>query len=137
MTDIQGLIVTLTALTAFGGIMSLIVNVGKLLGLIKDGQSDVIYTGLTLLGLGIVWVFQAFLPSFFPGLPIVDLSKVNAGLGYFVKVGEAILEFLIARQGGTLLYNSVRGVVPVLGYSFSIQQAREVKEINPQQRIKK
>ena len=117
--DLQSIVTILASLTGLGGAFSLLVNIAKMFGWVKDGQSEVVYTGLGIIGLAIVWVVQFFVPSFFPNVPFVNLPQLDAFLAGVVKVGSAILEFLVLNKAGTLLYSKVRGVVPLLGYSFS------------------
>ncbi len=127
---LNNLVAILGSLAGFAGVFTLAVGIGKRFGWIKDGQAEGVYTGLSIIGLGAIWVVQFFVPTFFPGVPSVSLPQVDAWLGAAVKIGTAILELLALLKVGPAFYEKMRGIVPVLGYSHTLAKAQRSSQRN-------
>ena len=102
-------------LGALGGIAALIpilVSLGKVFGLVKDGQSKDWVTGLNLLAM--TGLFIAQLAGYSHLIPIIDTQA-----GVFAKLMTSLL--LFAGQVGisSLTYQQLRG--SLLGFSFNPQ----------------
>ncbi len=104
VTEILAIIAGLTAL---GAVISMLVNVLKMVGVVKDGQAELWVQGANLL------VFVAVAVVYFLKTP-VDWSHVN---GILELIG-VVLGYLVQLLGSKITYPLVKHT-PVIGYSHS------------------
>lgn len=104
VTEILAIIAGLTAL---GAVVSMLINVLKLFGIIKDGQSE---KWVQLANL-VVFVIVAVI--YFMKSPI-DWGQVNQGL----EVAAVILGYLVQILGSKITYPLVKHT-PVIGFTYS------------------
>ena len=109
LQDIVQLAGTVLSLVGFGSLIGLLINLGKSVKIIKDGQSQNWAMGLNLLLLVVMYLggFLGFDMAFFDGIA-----------GQIASVGVAVLE-LISMIAGSKAYHSAVRSVPVIGRSFS------------------
>lgn len=100
----------------FGAFVSMVVDVLKYVGLIKDGQAEYYTTGLNLAGLLGLFVVMAF----FPGANIV---LANSVLGKLAQIGVLVLGLVVELKTTSWVHAQLRGL-PVLGYSYSLRSQR-------------
>jgi len=99
------------ALGGFGACVSALVDLGKVLGVVKDGDSATWTTGFDLLGMVALYIAGAFRYSF--DLAAFD-TKFMLLAGVLVFVGKLV----VALGGSKIFYAFVRGT-KLIGKSFS------------------
>lgn len=112
MTPID-LVGVAAALAGFGAMISLIVNVGKAVGIIKDGQAQTWVTGMNLLLVAGLYV---------GGLVGYDLAGLDGMAGSLAEIGIAVFSFMIQMKGSQQFHWQVRGT-PMIGKSFSFDES--------------
>lgn len=102
----EGILEIIAGLAGLGGFVSMLVNILKMVGVVKDGTSDKWFEGINLLAFAVVAVI------FFLNVNI-DWAQVDDWL----KVLSMLFGLVIQLLGGRVTYNTLRGI-PVIGYSF-------------------
>lgn len=100
------------ALLGFAAFISLVVNILKFFGVVKDGTADKWVAGFNLVGILALYFVRLFLPTFDP-LPIDNV------LAQIAAVGGFILSYLTMIFGSKITYKAVRGL-PMVGKSHSL-----------------
>jgi len=115
-TDLTSLLQGFGALIGLPALIVVLISIGKLTGLVKDGQAPAYSLGLNLAGLVGLFVASLAIPGFQPG--IID-EKAGAVAAFLT----AILS-LVAQLGLTkVLYLGAKGV-PVIGASYSLAKKK-------------
>ena len=109
--SLQDLVVMLGALAGFGGIVALVVNVGKQVGIVKDGQAPTVSTGLNILLLAGLYALKVFKPD-------LSVENLDAQAAQIAQIGMMVLAFIVQLKGAQFTHQTLRGV-PLLGKSFS------------------
>jgi hypothetical protein len=109
---LENILMIIAGLAGLGAFVSIFINVLKKLGVIKDGQSEQWYQGISL------FVFLAVAVVYFLKVPVV-WSDVNEWL----KLLTFVLGYVIQMLGGQLTYNTIKGT-PLLGFSYEKNQQR-------------
>ena len=97
----------LAGLAGLGGFISILVNVLKLLGIVKDGTSEIWVQGFNFVA------FVAVAVIYFLQVP-VDWGQIDGILVF----ATTVLGFVVQMFGSKLTYSATRGL-PVIGFSFS------------------
>ena len=105
------LLVIFATLAGFGALVSLLVNVGKYFGIVKDGTADKWVAGLNLVGLVALFVIKTWFPQ-------IDIMQLDANLGAFVIVLTVVFDYIITILGSKLTYLAVKNL-PIIGKSYS------------------
>lgn len=106
----------LTGFLALGGVsalFSILVNVGKVANIVKDGQSKKFMLVLNLLGFVIFALTKTFIPQ-------VDWAQVDGAAGIVAQMGFGALSLVTMFGGGEITYKALRGV-PIIGKSFTLE----------------
>lgn len=90
-----------------GGFISVLVNIGKALKVVKDGTGDQWFQGLNILAFLVVGTILVF------KVP-VDWTAVNVVLGVLISILGFVLQLITGK--GT--YVVTKGL-PLIGYSYS------------------
>ena len=98
-------------LIGFASVVALLVNVGKLIGFVKDGMADKWVAGLNLLGVIALYVTRLVVPDF-------DVIQVDTVLGEVALAGVYVMGFVGMLLGSKLTYFAAKGL-PVIGTSNS------------------
>lgn len=103
----------LNLLLTLGGVMSLLtvlVNVGKVVGVVKDGTASTWARGLNLLAVGALFILGTWYPD-------VDIQQVDALAAQVAELGVGILAILpvMMKLSGSV-HNAVRGL-KIIGHS--------------------
>ena len=107
----QQLVLQLATLAGFAALVSVLVNVGKFLGIVQDGTADKWVAGANLVG--IIGLF--ILRTYFPGVPVEGVDKTMLEIAEF---GGYVMGFVVMIFGSKLTYKAVSGL-PIVGKSFS------------------
>jgi len=108
--DLNTLLQTFLSLAGVGAFISALVNVLKVVGVVKDGDAENWVTGLDLVC--IVLLFVANLLGF------KNFAAVDAKLAVLAQMLNLLLQLWSAKAGSVAFYKTVRGV-PFIGASFS------------------
>jgi hypothetical protein len=108
-----GFAVTLGGL---GSLIAVLVNIGKTVGWVKDGQSATVVTGLNLLLMAAVFGMGVFKPEF-------DWKGLDENAGQLATVLATVFGFVWQMISSKLAHSGFKGV-PVLGKSYSLDQSR-------------
>jgi hypothetical protein len=109
---LENILMIIAGLAGLGAFVSILISVLKKIGIIKDGQSEQWYQGISLL------VFLAVTVVYFLKVPIV-WSEINEWL----KLLTFVLGYVIQILGGQLTYNTIKGT-PLLGFSYEKNEQR-------------
>jgi len=109
--DLPNLLSQFLALAGVGALLSFLVNVGKTVGLVKDGQAANWVTGLNLAGLVALFVLKVFVPS-------ADIGEIDGLAATIAQIGVLVLGLVTQLLGSKLAHASVRGTWAI-GKSFS------------------
>lgn len=108
---IEQVIVEVAALVGFAALVSVLVNIGKFFGVIKDGDADKWVAGANLIGVIALYVTRKFVPGFDPGVIDKTLAEIASVTGF-------VLSYLLMLFGSKFTYKQIKGL-PVIGKSFS------------------
>jgi len=106
----EDILALLAGLAGLGGFISILVNVLKSIGVVKDGTSETWVRALNLLS------FVAVAVVYFMKVQ-VEWSLVNG----FLVLGSTLLGMILQLFTSTLTYAQVKGI-PVIGFSYSEQE---------------
>lgn len=109
--DFVTLLAVYAALGGVGGLIALVINVGKTLGWVPDGSAATVSTGLNILGLAAVFALGVFKPG-------VDIGQVDASVQQFVDAATILFGLFVQLGGAKWVHSLVRGV-PLVGKSYS------------------
>jgi hypothetical protein len=118
MDIVSQIVAIIASLASLGGLISVIVNILKRVGVIKDGTSDMWYQGINLV------VFIAVAIVYFLKTP-VDWGNID---GYLKLLGT-VLGFVIQMLGGQVTYTVIKGT-PLIGFSFEKAKQRAAAKGN-------
>ncbi|MFA5035712.1 MAG: hypothetical protein WC479_00855 [Candidatus Izemoplasmatales bacterium] len=107
------IVVEVIALAGFAALVALLVNVGKLIGFIKDGDAVKWSGGLNLLGILALFITRLFLPTF-------DVSGIDQTLLTIATIGTYVLSYVMSLGISKLTHIAVKGL-PVIGKSYSLE----------------
>jgi hypothetical protein len=94
-----------SGLAGLGALISMLVNVGKAVGWVKDGMGEKVFKVLNLVGFIAVAIVYIFVGDFDWG-----------GLDSIFQLLATVLAFVVQNLMGKVAYFAIRGT-PVLGYS--------------------
>lgn len=104
---LDNILTIIAGLAGLGGLISILVNLLKSVGIIKDGQAEVWFQSINLL------IFVAVSAVYFLQLEI-DWTQVDDWLHLFAF----FLTYIVQILGGKLTYDTVKGT-PIIGFSYS------------------
>lgn len=96
-------------LVGFAALVSVIINVLKMFGVVKDGTADKWVAIFNLVGLIVLVVVRIFFPEF-------DVAGIDAKLAGLATVASYIISYIVMLLGSKLTYLAVKGL-PVIGKS--------------------
>lgn len=118
---LEKVIVEVAALVGFAMLITLLINVAKWIGWIKEGYADKVAAGANLILILVVYGFKLFKPEF-------DFLALDPIVQEAATVGTLIFTYILQLFGGQLTHAVVRGL-PIVGKSFS-QEREEFLESN-------
>lgn len=117
---LEQVIVQVASLVGFAMLITLLINVAKFLGLVKDGQADKVSAGANLILILVVYGFKLFRPEF-------DFANVDPIVQEAATVGTLIFTYILQLYGSQLTHNTVKGL-PIVGKSYSLEQEKFFEE---------
>jgi hypothetical protein len=112
--DVQTLTTTVLGMAGFGACVSVLVNLFKELGWVKDGTAPTWVTGFNVAGIAALFVAQAAGAQF-------DLASMDAKLGDVARLAVTVGELVIALGGSKIFYSVVKGT-PGIGASNTLKK---------------
>jgi hypothetical protein len=109
--DLLTLLAQFLALAGVGGLVSLLINVGKWIGWVKDGTAQSWSTIMNL----VLFVGFVILKMFMP----IQLGTLNDKLLVLVPIFESVFAAIIQLLGSKLGHLALKGV-PVIGSSYTL-----------------
>lgn len=109
--ELTALITQLATLAGVGALIALIVNIGKTIGLIKDGQAQNYVAGLNLFALIIMTALKVFRPD-------LDLIALDSTASQIAATGLVVFGLVVQISGSKWAHEALRGV-PLVGKSFT------------------
>lgn len=107
----ENVLVEFATLAGFAALVTVIVNVLKFFGVVKDGTADKWVAGFNLVGFIALYVVRHIIPDFNP-IPI------DSTMGEIALVGGYVLSYVTMLLGSKLTYVAVKGL-PFIGKSNS------------------
>ena len=96
-------------LVGFAALASLLINVLKVFGVVKDGTAAKRVAGLNLAGVLTLLVAKQFFPE-------LQIQPIDNMLGEIAVVGSYILSYVLMLLGSKLTYVATKGL-PIIGKS--------------------
>jgi hypothetical protein len=100
--DIQMLLTYVLGLAGVAGLISVVIDVLKRFGLVKDGDAPTWQVGAQLIVLVVVYVLKVFAPAF-------DVDGVDVKLTEFLTAFVPFLNFILDNFIGKLTHKALRG----------------------------
>lgn len=111
------IVAEVAVLGGFAALVTVLVNIGKFVGWIKDGDATKWVAGLDLVGIIALYVTRLFLPTF-------DTSGIDKIMLEVATVATFVLSYLGSLGISKLSHAALRGV-PLVGKSYSYDRAQE------------
>jgi len=108
---IDGLLLQWTGLAGFAAIITLLINVLKTIGIVKDGQAPAWSAGLNLLGMAVLLAMQVYTPG-------ISLQALDSKAAALAGVGAVIFGYIIQLASAKGMQELIKGI-PWIGKSFS------------------
>ena len=112
--DVNSILLQFTALAGFGALIAIVINIGKVVGFVKDGTSQNWNVGLNILGMVLLFALQVFRPDMVVKLPGWDAIAASVA-----QVATLVLG-IVTQIGTARLTNFVVKGMPVVGRSYSL-----------------
>lgn len=96
-----------TSLVGLGALISMLVNLGKWLGWVKDGMGEKVFKVLNLIGFVAVAIVYIF---------VGDMEW--GGIDSILQLLATVIGFVLQGLAGEITHYALRGT-PVIGYSFT------------------
>jgi len=99
------------ALVGFAALVSVIVNILKVVGVVQDGTADKWVAGFDLAGVIALLVIRIWFPD-------IQITPIDNAMGQVAVVGSYILSYVVMLLGSKLTYVATKGL-PLIGKSNS------------------
>ena len=110
------ILLLVASLLGFSALVSLLVNVGKFFGIVKDDTSDKWIAGLNLVGVLGIYFARLFIPEF-------NVTPIDSIMQEIAMVGTYIMTFVSMIFGSRLTYSITKGL-PIIGKSFTTAKVK-------------
>lgn len=115
----EEVVVIVASLVGFAMLLSVIINILKVVGVVKEDTAQLWVTGGNLLLTLVVYGFRIFKPEF-------DFTTLDPMAQEIATIGTFILTFVLQILGSKVTHFAVRGT-PVIGKSFSYDREHQNK----------
>ena len=115
----EEVVIIVGSLVGFAMLLSVITNILKVVGVVKEDTAQLWVTGGNVLLTLVVYGFKIFKPEF-------DFTILDPMAQEIAVVGTYILTFVLQSLGSKVTHYAVRGT-PVIGKSFSYDREHQNK----------
>jgi len=115
MPDLSSLLAQFLALAGVGALVALIINVLKVVGVVKDGDAPTWATGANLVGLVILFLLRVFVPQ-------ADIGKLDGLAATIAQIGVLVLGLVTQLLASRATHYAVRGAA-LVGTSYSLRKS--------------
>lgn len=112
----EGLLAQWLGLAGIAALIAVLINVGKLAGVVKDGQAQTWSAGLNLAGLIALFVLRIFKPDF-------DIGIIDEQAAALANAAVVIIGYITQLLSSKLAHLAFKNV-PMLGTSFSVEASK-------------
>jgi hypothetical protein len=119
VVDIGLLVAELAGMAGVSGAIALLINIGKTLGWVKDGQSQTISAVINFIVLGALLAARIFTPN-------LNIGQIDQGIQNFVAVGATVFAYIVQLFASQKTHEVVTGV-PVIGKSFTLERTKQLE----------
>ncbi len=113
MEELTVLVNQWASLVGFAALISVVVNVLKTKGIIKDGQATAWVAGINLVGLVVMFIVQMVAPD-------VNIVFLDEQAGQIANLLLVVFSYITQLFGSKLTHELIKGV-PIIGKSFSME----------------
>lgn len=117
--SLEQLIALVMSLGGVGSLIAILINIGKTLGWIKDGQASTYTTGAGLF-VGVLLFIAGIIK------PDLDIAGIDGVVGQVAQIFAMVFSLIWPMLSAKLTHFAVKGT-PVLGKSFSREQSAVMK----------
>ena len=110
---LEEILMIIAGMAGLGAFVSMLINLLKAIGLVKDGQSEKAFKIADLV------VFVVVMVLYLTRMPI-DWAQVDQWLILLT----ALLGYVVSVLGGQLTHSTIKGT-PLIGYSYSEKQSKQ------------
>lgn len=120
METVLEILIQVGGLVGVAAAIAAIINAGKTVGLIKDGDSGAWSALLNLIALAVLVSLKLYRPD-------ISLEEVDVQVGAFAQIIGLLLSFIVQIKFSKLAHEELSDAgVPVVGKSFSLELFDEV-----------
>ena len=112
-TDLNSLVVFFGSLAGVGSFIAVLINIGKTVGLVKEGQAQAYSLGMNLAGLMILFVVGIVKPD-------VNIQGMDAQMGAVGSVLMIIFSFAWQLYSSKFAHDNILKGTPIIGASFTL-----------------
>lgn len=116
MDGITSLFVGWGTLAGFAALVTVIINILKIFGVVKDDTAANWSAGLNLLGLIVMMVIKIVNPT-------VDIGITDAYVANIAIILQVVCAYLV-QVGASKLFHSIIKGIPLIGKSFTVDRMR-------------
>jgi hypothetical protein len=110
----ETILVQFSALVGFAALVSVVINILKMFGVVKDGTADKWVAGFNLAGILTLYGLRLFVPDF-------DATSADSAMQEMALVASYIVSYVGMLLGSKLTYIATKDL-PVIGYSNSSRE---------------
>lgn len=97
------------ALVGVAALITLLINLGKKFGIVKDGMAPTWSAGLNLIGLALLLMTRQYFPD-------MDINGLDGEITKFVEVAAVVVAYIVQLTGSKYFHSLLRSV-PLVGAS--------------------
>src|SRR5271157_1189204 len=113
-TDFNSFVIFFGSLAGVGALITCLVNIGKTVGWIKNGQAQTYVIGFNLAGLVGLFVLGVVKPD-------VNIQGLDAQAGQIAGILMLVFGFIWQNFASKFIHNQVLSGTPVIGMSYTAQ----------------
>lgn len=122
--DFSEILTQWSALVGMAALIAVIINILKLIGLVKDGDAQTWSAGLNLAGLAVLFILRVINPD-------VDLGKVDEQMGSLAKTAMVVIGYVSQLLASKATHLAVKNV-PLIGTSLQVKEPGEPEQYREQ-----
>ena len=113
--DVPNLFSELGSLVGVGALIAVLINIGKLIGFVKEGTAQNWSVGANIVGIVLLMIFHVFQPA------NIDLGQIDTFAGSIAQILLIVVGLFVQLASSKLTHATVKGTA-VIGKSYSLKQ---------------